>query len=140
MIFLLDSNAVSDLLRHHPAIRRKVYLARRTHCPLILSPVVEFEIRRGLRHLDLASVEKQFDRAARALRYSPFGRGTWLKAAELWAHSRRSGVVISDADVLIAAQAIELEAVLVTDNEKHFEVFKPLGLTVENWKQDVLNG
>lgn len=49
-------------------------------------------------------------------------------------------MVISDADVLIAAQAIELEAVLVTDNEKHFEVFKPLGLTVENWKQDVLNG
>ena len=72
--------------------------------------------------------------------YIPFGRSTWSKAAELWAHSRTAGAPIADADILIAAQAVELEATLVTDNEKHFEVNKPLGLMVENWKQDVPNG
>jgi tRNA(fMet)-specific endonuclease VapC len=107
---------------------------------MILSPVVEFEVRRGLSHLKLTNTEKQFDVAMTRFKYSPFVRDTWLRAAELWAHTRRSGRVVSDADILIAAQAIELEAVLVTDNEKHFEVFKPFGLIVENWKQDVPNG
>jgi predicted nucleic acid-binding protein len=56
------------------------------------------------------------------------------------AKTRVVGAPIADADLLIAAQALQLRVALVTDNEKHFEVFKPLGLVVENWKQDVPNG
>jgi tRNA(fMet)-specific endonuclease VapC len=40
---------------------------------------------------------------------------------------------LPDADILIAAHAIELDATLVTDNVRHFEVFLSQGLRAENW-------
>jgi predicted nucleic acid-binding protein len=49
---------------------------------------------------------------------------TWRAAARLWAEQRRAGRVTGeglDGDVLIAAQALEETATIVTTNEKHFE-------------------
>ena len=46
----------------------------------------------------------------------------------------KEGRVIDDADILIAACALEEGAVLVTNNEKHFKSIKELEL--ENWMSD----
>jgi predicted nucleic acid-binding protein len=43
----------------------------------------------------------------------------------------RRGSVLDDADILIASIALLHDAVLVTNNEKHFRRIK--GLRVENW-------
>jgi predicted nucleic acid-binding protein len=54
----------------------------------------------------------------------PVTTATWRAAARLWAEQRRGGRITGeglDGDVLIAAQAREEVAAIVTTNEKHFE-------------------
>ena len=46
--------------------------------------------------------------------------------------TKSTGVPLDDFDLLIASICIEQDAVLVTDNTKHFERIQ--GLHMENWK------
>ena len=50
---------------------------------------------------------------------------------DLRAALEKSGRLIGPNDLLIAAQSLALEMVLVTDNEREFE--RVDGLKVENW-------
>ena len=52
---------------------------------------------------------------------------TWRRAAALWAVARSSGNVTAppealDGDVLVAAQAVEEGATILTTNSRHFEL------------------
>ena len=69
---------------------------------------------------------RPFGRAHRELRYLPVTTATWRAAAKLWAVLRKSGIVTAagaglDGDVLIAAQALAEDAIVVTPNARHFE-------------------
>lgn len=68
----------------------------------------------------------RLDELARELLYVPVSTVVWRRAAELWAEARNAGVVTAppealDGDVILAAQAIEEDAVIVTTNVRHFE-------------------
>ena len=80
-------------------------------------------------------LDRSYAALRRSLRYVAFERDAWRKAAELWAHSRKAEAPIADSDILIAAHAITLDAILITANERHFRPFEPAGLRVENWTQ-----
>jgi len=63
---------------------------------------------------------------------------TWDAGARLWANCRKKGTPTGhglDKDVLIAAQVREQDAVLVTNNSKHFE---HLDVTYENWQNQMV--
>jgi predicted nucleic acid-binding protein len=67
----------------------------------------------------------RLDELTRELPYVSVSTATWRRAAALWAAARNGGLVTAppealDGDVLIAAQAIEEEAAIVTLNMKHF--------------------
>lgn len=47
----------------------------------------------------------------------------------------QAGELIGQLDMLIAAHALDLEAVLVTNNESHFERIE--GIRLENWSQAI---
>ncbi len=73
-----------------------------------------------------APCSARLDELARELPYIPVSTATWRRAAALWASVRSAGIVTAppdalDGDVLIAAQAIEEDASVVTTNAKHFE-------------------
>jgi len=57
-------------------------------------------------------------------------------AADIFAESRfrllRAGSSLADMDLMIAAHAISLGAILVTNNVRHFGRLAP-DLTIENW-------
>ena len=55
------------------------------------------------------------------------------RAADLWAFARSNGHPHNDADLLIAATAIEAGRELVTGNSAHFAWIP--GLTVVDWRQ-----
>ena len=59
-----------------------------------------------------------------------FDREDWLQAASLWAERCSAGMSVADADLLIAVSALRHDAVLVTNNQRHFN---GLGLILENW-------
>jgi len=53
------------------------------------------------------------------------------RASEIYAKLKRSGNLVEDADILIAASCLVKDIVLVTDNEEHFRRIE--NLEVENW-------
>lgn len=53
------------------------------------------------------------------------------KYGELRARMELAGTRVDDADLIIAAMALELGVTLVTGNVKHFRRFE--GLQIENW-------
>ena len=64
--------------------------------------------------------------------YVGFSEAAARHFGEQKARLRMLGQPIADLDLLIAAIALAEDAVLVTDNLKHFE--KIPGLRLENWK------
>jgi predicted nucleic acid-binding protein len=56
-----------------------------------------------------------------------------LRAADLWAEARRGGHPQSDADLIIAATALEHGLALVTGNTTHFSWIP--GLKLADWRQ-----
>ena len=66
----------------------------------------------------------------------PLTTETMLKAAELWADARRRGVPTADpkeldGDAILAAQAIQVGAVVATDNVGHLSRF----VDARNWME-----
>ena len=133
MLYMLDTNAVSAALKGIPQIdTRLAALAPSEWC---ISAITRAELRYGVA-LRPAAV--------RLARYvDAFLQTVWtadwdVKAADqhgrLRARLRQAGTPIGDFDEMIAAHALAMGAVLVTDNTRHFERVE--GLSLENWLRD----
>ncbi|MEI6421794.1 MAG: type II toxin-antitoxin system VapC family toxin [Lentisphaerota bacterium] len=54
-----------------------------------------------------------------------------VKAADIYANLRRDGLLIPDADIIIASSAITNGMSVATNNQEHFGRIK--GLHLQNW-------
>jgi predicted nucleic acid-binding protein len=109
--------------RKHQDVRAWFGRAAREH-EFLISEVADYELRRELLRIDSQKSLARLDELARELRYLPTTTATWHAAVQLWAEQRSAGRVTSDGldgDLLIAIQAIEALAVVVTTNAKHFK-------------------
>jgi predicted nucleic acid-binding protein len=93
---------------------------------MLLSEVADYELRRELLRIDSRRSLGRLDELTREIRYIPVTTTTWRAAARLWALQRKAGRVTAaegglDGDVLIAAQALAEDAVIVTPNTRHFD-------------------
>ena len=93
---------------------------------MLLSEVADYELRRELLRIDSRRSLDRLDELTREIRYIPVTTATWRAAARLWALQRKAGRVTAaegglDGDVLIAAQALAEDAVIVTPNTRHFD-------------------
>ncbi len=91
---------------------------------LIVPEIADYEIRRNLILENKLESIAELDKLKRTLLYQPITTSTILKAAELWADARRRGKPTADpkeldADVVLAAMAIETKAVIATENVGH---------------------
>jgi predicted nucleic acid-binding protein len=122
---LLDTTVLIDVLRGRPAAQRVRALRDMGQVPWICAINVE-EILRGVRTSE-ETVVKRFLSGMRMARLD-------LLEGERAGRWRREfadrGVILSQADCLMAAAAIGVGARLATGNPKHF----PMGeLDVEHW-------
>jgi predicted nucleic acid-binding protein len=129
--YLLDTNVLSDLLRGQEPVKSR-FTRVRGHVRFILSPVVDFEIRRYLLLKGEKKNQAQYDALVGAWFEPAFDAAHWQHAAELWAARHRIGKPIADADLLIAVTALHQNATLVTNNTDHF---LDLGLSLEDWRK-----
>lgn len=127
MKLILDTIVIGQVChpRKHAEVRAWLAKVAAEHEPL-LSEVVDYELRRELLRISARRSLARLDELSRELRYLPVTTATWRSAANLWALLRRTGKVTAptaalDGDVLIIAQAIAEEAVVVTSNKRHFE-------------------
>ncbi|WP_295402979.1 PIN domain-containing protein [uncultured Thiocystis sp.] len=130
-MYLLDTNILSYLMRGHPGVRASFETVRRSaDAAFVLSPVVDYEIRRYLLLKGATRNLAQYQ-SLTALWLTPaFDDAHWEHAIRLWAERHRIGKPIADADLLIAVTALRQRAVLITNNIAHFE---GLGLDLDDW-------
>jgi tRNA(fMet)-specific endonuclease VapC len=128
--FLLDTNIVSDLVRD-PHGRVTGHIARVGEEQVGTSIIVAAELRYGAAKKASSRLSIQLESILGALHVIPFEAPADRVYGELRAHLERAGRIIGANDLLIAAQALALGCIVVTDNEQEFS--RVDGLQVENW-------
>ena len=129
---LIDTNIASYLIkRRYPAVRAR-YLEY-DQSEVGMSVVSKAEILYGLRLLDPdhrlhIAAERFFD----DITILPWIEAAAAPYAEFKLRLERAGKVIGVMDEMIAAHAVAIGAILVTNNAKHFERLAP-DLKMENW-------
>lgn len=130
MTWLLDTNMVSDLMRHpHGVVARR--LTSVTGDQVITSVVVACEISFGLARRSSPRLEERWLRLRDVIPVVALGDDVVAAYGGARAALERAGTPISPNDLLIAAHALALEAVVVTDNVREFS--RVPGLRVDNW-------
>ena len=130
--YLLDTNVISLILRRDRVVERKTEQVLAANALVVLSPVVFYEIERGLLKRDAKKQKEFFENLISKFEWHDIDRIDWEEAAQLWMERENLGRPIDDANLLIAVQAKRSGAILVTDNEKDFD---GLGVKVENWRK-----
>jgi tRNA(fMet)-specific endonuclease VapC len=131
--YLLDSNALSDLIRN-PGGTVSQRFERKAADPsneLLTSIVTACETRYGAVKKGSRMLSERMDRTLDAVRVVPLSIGADAAYAVLRTDLERKGQLIGPNDMLIAAHALALDAILVTDNVREFKRVK--GLRIENW-------
>jgi predicted nucleic acid-binding protein len=119
---LLDTSVAIDHLRGaQPAVDLLRRLVDEEE-PVISSQVVRFELLAGVRAKEIDALEQFFS----AVTWVPVDESISRTAGELARQHRRAYVGIDDADYLIAATALVLDADLLTMNVRHFPMLTGL--------------
>ena len=131
--YLLDTNALSELVRNPAGPVAAVYRvkAKDPESILITSIVVACEVRYGIAKNYSAWVEQRVNEVLARISIESLVVGADDAYASIRADLERRGQVIGQNDMLIAAHALALNAILVTDNVREFKRVK--GLRIENW-------
>jgi predicted nucleic acid-binding protein len=119
---LLDTSVAIDHLRGLPAAVELLAGLIEAEDLVLASEVVRFELMAGVRESEVEALERFFT----ALSWVPVGEEVARTAGELARRNRRAHSGIDDADYLIAATAILLEADLLTTNVRHFPMLAGL--------------
>ena len=130
MRYLLDTNILSDLVRN-PNGRIAERIRKVGETQICTSIIVAAELRYGSEKKGSPRLTAQLAAVLGALEVLPFGVPADRTYGLLRARLEQSGKPIGANDLLIAAQAIALGHVLVTDNEREFA--RVDGLRYENW-------
>jgi tRNA(fMet)-specific endonuclease VapC len=129
-MFLLDTNVLSALVREPQGVVA-ARIAKVGESNICTSIVVAAELRYGAAKRGSARLAQQVDVILAAMEIVAFESPMDRAYADLRNILEQRGRPIGGNDLIIAAQALVLEAVLVTDNMKEFEHVP--GLKVENW-------
>jgi predicted nucleic acid-binding protein len=122
---LLDSTVLIDALRGRPAAEQVAALRRRGIEPWTCAISVE-EIWRGLRPEEEPIARRLFT----GLRMAPLGLAEGARAGAWRRAFAAQGVTLLQADCLIAAAAVSIDANLATANVADFPMH---GVTIEHW-------
>ena len=130
--YLLDTNTASYAIKGNVA-RVREQLLKIAMADVGISVITEAELRFGVARLPLAirlkDLGKEFLLRVEVL---PWNSAAANRYAEIRAALERSGKPMGNMDMLIAAHALSVEAVLVT----HDRVFRRVkGLKLEDWSK-----
>lgn len=128
---VLDTDILSGIMRQNPVIIAKAreYLAE--HNQFTFSIITRFEILRGLKAKGATTQVSTFDEFCTRNIILPLTDKIVVKAADIYGNLRGRGLLIRDADILIAATALVEGLGVVTNNENHFQRIRNIQL--ENW-------
>jgi len=130
---LLDTDILTEFFKDRNAVvrsRAEAYL--QAHGQFAISAFTHYEIVRGLRYKKASTKLKNFDALCQGVLVLPITSDILNQAADLWAIGRQRGYSHRDADLIIAATALQQERTLVTGNTLHFQWVPRL--QIDNWR------
>ena len=137
MIYALDTNTISFLLRGEVAVAKR-FQAEIVEAgnPYVVPPIVYYEIKRWLLdkptkalHVFLQHFDSLYENIIMKMEMPC---SVWEKAVDIYISLKQKGQLIGDADILIAAYCIDNDYTLVTDNVSDFSRIDDLKIV--NWK------
>jgi tRNA(fMet)-specific endonuclease VapC len=126
---MLDTDSVSYALRGQGQVAANI--VRKRPSELCVSSITVAELRFGASKKKSAKLHELIDAFTANIVVVPFDEAAVLEFGRIGADLAGRGTPIGEFDVLLAAHAVSTKAVLVTNNERHFERVR--GLRVENW-------
>jgi tRNA(fMet)-specific endonuclease VapC len=134
LIYLLDTNVISGVIRaRQPDLHARLFRALTSGATVVISAVVTFELYYGVARS--GNPERQSERLRLFLnRFGdplPFIAEDAEIAGDVRHYLSARGEIIGPYDLLIAAQALRLQATLVTANVREFA--RVPGLEWEDW-------
>lgn len=128
--YLLDTNIISDLVKQ-PQGTIATAITEIGEDAVFTSIIVACELRYGVAKKGSSRLAAQVEAILSALEIAPFDEPADEFYAQIRNQLTKSGPIIGPNDLLIAAHALALDAVLVTANESEFS--RVPGLQVQNW-------
>lgn len=128
--YLLDTNVLSELIRH-PRAKAAQQIAARGEDSVCTSIVVACELRCGAEKAGSPKLSERVALVLSALEVLALDAPADRCYGDLRRHLSRQGTLIGPKDMLIAAHALALDLTVVTANEREFS--RVPGLRVENW-------
>jgi tRNA(fMet)-specific endonuclease VapC len=131
MKYTLDTNIISAVVREDLTVLQRLKDATTDLHEISIPAFAYYETKCGLELPKYAKKNAAFERLVARYTLLPLDTKTLDQAARIYQQLRAQGTPLEDADILIAASALEHKAILVTDNTKHFARIPNLQL--ENW-------
>lgn len=135
MSWLLDTTTLSFLMRGDEKVR--AHLTTHLRASVYVCQPVIAEIEYGLARLARSArktrLRHRFDIFLKELLRADWTDEVSRQFGRVKADLEKRGIRLEDFDVAIAAHAMALDAVLVTDNVAHME--RVTGLALENWRR-----
>jgi predicted nucleic acid-binding protein len=131
---VLDTNTVSFLMRGDADVVARLIQSDRTQVrlPQPVLAEIEYGLARLPRSARRTRLRRRFDALSEELIRAEWSDPVSRSFGAIKADLEKRGVRIEDFDVAVAAHAVSLEAILVTDNVEHMR--RIAGLKVENWR------
>ena len=131
---LLDTDILSEILKQrNPVVVQKGSEYLQAHGQFSISIFTRFEIVRGYKEKRARRQLVKFNAFCGHSLVLPLSEAIFERAEDLWVTARRNGQPHGDADLLIAATAMDSGLVLATGNTTHYAWIP--GLVVTNWRQ-----
>ncbi len=131
MIYLLDTNVVSDFLKQYPPVTTQIVRKLADKDQLLISRPVYYELMRMLFRFNATTQLKRLnDVILPQLEWVALTDEDWLQAARFWATTVSAGKQLADTDLLLAAITQRLAATLITSDDD----FDALPIKRANWR------
>jgi tRNA(fMet)-specific endonuclease VapC len=130
---ILDTDILSEFMKgKHLHVMQHAYVYELAFGSFSFSIVTRYEVRRGLRRTHSKRLLGEFDAFTSVQTVLPITDRIWRRTEDLWLIAQRGGFPSGDADLLIAATALEHQRQLVTGNVAHFHWIP--NLSFANWR------
>jgi tRNA(fMet)-specific endonuclease VapC len=130
---LLDTDTLSEIMRGRDSnIVQKAREYLITRGQFRISIITRYEILRGLKAKQASRQITLFEERCKKSILYPLIDDIIVKASDIYAYLYNQGLLISDADILIASTALVNNLTLITGNLEHFNRIP--GLVSQSWR------
>jgi tRNA(fMet)-specific endonuclease VapC len=131
MIYLLDTDTVSLAVRKNPTVIKN--LIKHENDEICISVITYAEICFGLEKKASEKLTNEVKTILEKFLIIDFNSSQSELYGKIRLKLEKSGTPLGDMDVLIAAAAMSIGAILVSHNLKHFS--KITGINIEDWSK-----